>query len=232
MKELQHTADKKPNSKSRKRKPGRPKARANAERDEARLRLLCHAIQIFSQYGFDAVSTGDVARAADLSQPMVHYHFGSKEQLWKDAMAHLMQDLGHRFPSSSGDLKDLDPVSRLKVITRRFILMSAQDSTLSKVIVHESLADSDRLTWLVDAYVKQGFGEFDEAIAEGIALGQIKDIPIYLMTNTIVTASSFTFCFKALVRESYDVDISGTERIEEMSDGIMEILFNGLIARP
>ncbi len=216
-------------NKTNKRKPGRPKLTGNPQIDDPRTRLLKVAVQIFSQYGYDAVSTGDVARAADLSQPMVHYHFGSKEQLWKAAMTFLMRDLGRRFPNDSADLKDLDAVSRLKVITRRFILMSAHDSTLSKIIVHESLADGERLRWLAQSFVKQGFIDFDQAIAEGKSSGQVKGIPTYVVTNAIVSASSFTFCFKALVKLSYEVDISKEERIQEMADGIMEILFNGLL---
>lgn len=171
-----------------------------------------------------------MARAADLSQPMVHYHFGSKELLWKAAMTELMRDLGRRYPNNAVELKDLDAISRLKVVTRRFIMMSARDSTLSKVIMHESLAASDRLRWLVDSYVRQGFNDFDVAIDAGKAIGKVKDIPTYVITNAIVSASSFTFCFKALVSQTYDVDISQEDRIHEMADGIIEILFNGLLA--
>lgn len=107
------------------RKPGRPKSGATIAGEDPRTRLLRFATQIFSQYGYDAVSTGDVARAADLSQPMVHYHFGSKELLWKAAMTELMRDLGRRYPNNAVELKDLDAISRLKVVTRRFIMMSA-----------------------------------------------------------------------------------------------------------
>lgn len=217
-------------AKTARRKPGRPRNTGEQGSVDARQRLLEMAIKVFSQYGYDAVSTADVARAADCSQPMVHYHFGSKEKLWKAAIDHLMRDLGRRFPRQTNDLKDLDPVARLKVLSRRFITMSAVDPTLSRVILHESMAGTERLTWLVETYVRRGFGEFDELVDAGIAQGLIKDIPVHVVTNTIVSACSFTFSFGSLLEDTYDLDVQDIKRVDEMADGIMEILFHGLVA--
>lgn len=229
---MQRRVAEKTPTRKKKRGPGRPRNSGREGQDDPRSRLLAVAVKVFSQHGYDAVSTGDVAREAGLSQPMVHYHFGSKEQLWRAAMHHLMREIGQRYPTNAADLKDLDPVSRLKVITRRFISRSAQDPTLTMIITHESLANTDRLQWLVETYVRAGFQEFDEALTEGMEAGVIKEIPLHVLANTIVSASSFTFCLNALVKACYGVDLSEPDRIQEMSDGLTEILFHGLIRDP
>ncbi len=214
-----------------KRKPGRPRMADQVGTPDPRERLLKVAIRLFAQRGFEAVSTGDVAKAAKLSQPMVHYHFGSKDHLWRAAIDHLMSDLALRFPSNSNDLKDLDPVSQLKVMTRRFITMSASDSSLSRIVIHESLSRSERLDWLVGRYVKRGFDNFDNVIKAGIRAGLIKDLPLYAATNTLISAASFTFCVSAMVRLVYEADLTEPDTISEMADSIIAILFNGLIVR-
>lgn len=194
-------------------------------------RLIREAIPLFAKFGYDAVSTGQIARAANLSQPMVHYHFQSKERIWRVAMDTLMEDLARSFPNRRDELKDLEPVARLKVLTRRFILMSAADPTLSRIILHESLAQSDRLQWLVRRYVGKAFRDFDEAIRAGVSGGVIKPLPEFAVSNTIVSASSFTFCLAALVRLIYQTDITQDDKIREMADTIVEILFHGLIVQ-
>lgn len=194
--------------------------------------MLRVAIKIFAKYGYDAVSTGDVARAADLSQPMVHYHFGTKEKLWKSALTHHMRELGSRYPVDMVELKDLGPVDRLKVLTRRFIRMSGSDPTLSRIVMHESLAHSERLDWLVDRYLQRGLSEFDEAVKEGIEQGLLRDLPIYIVTNIVVNASSFVFCTDTLVERAYGVDVTKKDRIDEISDSIVDILFKGLMKSP
>src|ERR1041384_7627861 len=68
-------------------------------------RLLEAAVALFAQHGFDAVSTGAVAAAAGLTQSMVHYHFGTKEKLWKAAVEHIMQVRGSMFSLNLEDLR-------------------------------------------------------------------------------------------------------------------------------
>jgi TetR/AcrR family transcriptional regulator len=68
---------------------------------------------------------GNIARTAGLSQSMVHYHFGNKASLWEAAVQHLMHRRGIQFQVSDSDLKDLDPMRRLKLMIRRLISSNA-----------------------------------------------------------------------------------------------------------
>ena len=215
--------------------PGAPKRTRRARGAPAadpRLRLLDVALNLFARHGFDGVSTNMIAAEAGLSQPMVYYHFRSKEDLWQRAIDALMRDLGRRYPRSGEELKDLDPAAQLNVMTRRFIQMSVGDPRLSQIVILESLARSERLDWMVRAYLKSGFADFDTAIRNGIEKGQIKDLPLHVISNTLVAASSLTFCVAPLVEKGYGVDVRQPARFREAADAIVEILFNGLLAKP
>ena len=85
------------------------------------------------------MTTSLIAENAGMAQSMVRYHFKSKEQIWKAAIEQLMQDLSERFPLAKDELKDLDPVSRLKVLVRRFLKTSARDISLSRIMIHGEL---------------------------------------------------------------------------------------------
>ena len=208
---------------------GRPRSADSVQDVAPRERLIAAAIPLFALHGYETVSTGQIAAAADLSQPMVHYHFKSKDRIWFVAMETLMRDLSRRFPNRREELKDLEPVSRLKVLTRRFILMSASDTTLSRIVLHESLTQSDRLTWLVRRYIARGFRDFDQAIREGVEADRVKPLADYAVSNTIVSASAFTFCLASMVRLVYNRGLSGETEIQEMTDSIIEIIFHGIV---
>lgn len=53
------------------------------EYPEARKRLILAAKHLFSEHGFDAVSTRMIATEAGVNLAMISYYFGSKEQLLK-----------------------------------------------------------------------------------------------------------------------------------------------------
>ena len=59
--------------------------------DSRREALLQAAIGVFLRYGYKKTSMDDLARAADLSRQGLYLHFATKEELFKEAVGHLMQ---------------------------------------------------------------------------------------------------------------------------------------------
>ncbi|MGB3723469.1 MAG: TetR/AcrR family transcriptional regulator [Pacificimonas sp.] len=75
---------------------------------ETRQRVLEAANQLFSQRGFAKTGTADIARAADVSEGSIFYHFGSKRALLEE----LGRGYGERMVAAmqAGDaLEDIHP---------------------------------------------------------------------------------------------------------------------------
>ncbi|MDM0058849.1 TetR/AcrR family transcriptional regulator [Variovorax fucosicus] len=194
----------------------------------ARQRILLIASTKFAQHGFEAVSTGEIARAADMSQAIIHYHFGTKEELWRESITFMMADLDQRFPLHMSELRDLDPLMRLKVMIRRFIALSAYQPNLARILVHETLAESPRLKWLVDTFVRARLLALDDTLRQANATGTTKLIPTYIATNAIVNACSFIFSLAPLIRMVHNVEVQTDQAVAEISDNLLEMLLHGL----
>lgn len=63
---------------------------------ETRDRLRAAAVELFADRGYDAVSVRDVTRKARANLAAVGYHFGSKEQLFAEALAAVARSLNTR----------------------------------------------------------------------------------------------------------------------------------------
>ena len=53
-------------------------------RRDNRISIMIAAEQVFARRGFDGASMRDIARSAEVSQALLHYHFGTKKQLYDD----------------------------------------------------------------------------------------------------------------------------------------------------
>ena len=49
--------------------------------DETRAKILAATDQAFGELGFDAATTRDIAARSGVNKALIHYHFGSKEEL-------------------------------------------------------------------------------------------------------------------------------------------------------
>ncbi|MEM9190546.1 MAG: helix-turn-helix domain-containing protein, partial [Myxococcota bacterium] len=56
-----------------------------------RARALEAAIQEFAERGYETGSLRAIARRAGVSQPLISYHFGSKEELWNAVKQEVVQ---------------------------------------------------------------------------------------------------------------------------------------------
>ena len=195
-------------------------------------RLISAAVSLFAEHGFDAVSTGAVATAAGLTQSMVHYHFGTKDKLWKAAVEHIMQVRGSMFSLNLEDLRDVDPLARLKIMVRRFVSTNAAHPDLTRILIHEGMRDSPRLKWLAKRYMARGYETFNAAIEAAVGSGAVRRLPARDVTNIIVGACTLTFAHNRLLKEVYGEGTTSPEAVSSLSDTLIEVMFKGLEAPP
>jgi AcrR family transcriptional regulator len=79
-----------------------PAPKTNARGKGTRQRLLSAATRLFSDRGFEAVSTREIAAAAKTTLPSIPHHFGSKEGLYQAVFVTIAQDMEKQLlPASS-----------------------------------------------------------------------------------------------------------------------------------
>lgn len=163
-----------------------------------------------------------------LAQSMIHYHFGTKLDVWKAAITHNMKQRGQRMELNAPELVDLDPRSRLKVIVRKFLIVSARDTRFTRLVMIEGIAPSERLDWLCDQYLREGFEVFADCVRAGIACGQFKEQPVHVLVNLIMSLCSQPFSAHPVIKNLYGVDMNDPDEIRMMQDAACEMIFDGI----
>ena len=210
---------------------GKPAQSAEPSQRGAHTRdvILETAIDCFARSGYEGTSMSAVARTAGVAQPLMHYYFASKDDLWRGAVGKafsemlVQQELNH-------ELKELDPVSALQVLIRRHISFLARHPNVAPLLASESQFATDRVHWLSDTFI----APLEEHLAKLIKLGQQdgrirEDLPIPFVARFIIGSTSAFFMTGALMERMYDIDTADPEAVETYTRVTIDLLLGGLL---
>lgn len=66
--------------------------------ESTRSTVIDAAARLFAERGFAATSIRDISAASGISHPLIHHHFGSKEDLYVAVKRHMVEGYARRFP--------------------------------------------------------------------------------------------------------------------------------------
>jgi TetR/AcrR family transcriptional regulator len=204
----------------------RPAAR---RRGEGKQQILNASLAMFARFGFDGVSTADIAKRAGTSQSVVLYHFQTKDELWRAAMRLLFETVGINPRFEEGAYKDLDPVSRLRVLLRSFVLTSARHPELGRVIFWEGSTGGDRLNWLMEELARPNYAVFDAIFSEGVRQGALKSYPVTMLTLMAHGAAATIFNLSAISSSLTGQDPFDPQFVTHQADMVVDVLLTGLL---
>jgi AcrR family transcriptional regulator len=181
------------------RQRSRPARRSRPRSTETRLRIIKAALQAFGDAGFEGALTRDIARAAGVQQPLINYHFGSKEGLWHAAVDHLFGRLHASVADAMPRMASLDPRDALAAVLEHFVHFNAEHPELARLMIREATARSRRLEWIIDRHVRPSFeavlGLIRQAQRHGSLYGIEPSSAYYLFmgaaTSVFVMAPAF-----------------------------------------
>jgi AcrR family transcriptional regulator len=154
---------------------------------EGRERLLDAAVRLIAREGIDNVRIARIAAEAGVSAGLVHYHFASRDALLEEAIEHSYERAGDMRLAALGEGR-ADAVKRLRAMIDQCLpstpalredwvlwvelwLRGARDPALRPVAA--------RLYARLHAW-------FAEALADGIAAGQLRDCDVTRMADRLL----------------------------------------------
>ena len=198
--------------------------------EAARVRILLSALETFSTLGFDGASIALIARQHGVSPALIHYYFRNKTELWRAAIDYGLTHVLHELQNVIRDLQDVDPVSKLKFLVRRYIAVMAGNPAAFQAIIRESQDPGPRLTWLSQHYLVPLYSIVTQTIEEAQQAGRVKTIvPPYHLAQIIMGACYQFISSRKRMKEVYGIDTNSPEVIDQHANAVIEFLFNGIL---
>ena len=186
---------------------------------------MAAAVDLFSERSFDGATTRDIATRAAVAQPLLNYHFHSKEALWQAAVDSLFDLLNQAMDERASGLRGVDEITRAKLIVREFITFSARNPQLHRIIMQESKADGPRMDYLVDQHVRPIYERTIEIFESLSRSGAVPNVPAPHLYYILTGAGPTMFVLAPECRRLCSLDPSADEVIEAHADAVCRLLF-------
>jgi AcrR family transcriptional regulator len=196
-----------------------------AARDE----ILREALSLFASHGFDAVTTGAIAKAVGVSQSVVLYHFETKDAVWRAAMERLFERVAIRSLVDQTAYKDLDIVARLRVALRRFVHISARHPELGRVVVTEATGGGPRFDWLFETYLRPTYEVYRQLFEDAMAAGRLKRHDPWLVMVMAHSAGAMLFNLSPMTERLLDASPFDAAVVDAQADLLVEMMLDGLV---
>lgn len=190
------------------------------ERETKREAVLTTAVQFFNMKGFHATSLDDVAMALNVTKPTIYHYFSNKDEILFECVRRGLTAL--RDAADAAAARGGSGMDRLRALMREYALVMTQDfgicvtRTSDAELVPESRLKFRALKREIDDTIR---GVVEDGMRDGsIAKGDAR-----VMTFTLSGSLNW-------VARWYEP--RGAMPADEIADGIVATLVNGLAPRP
>ncbi len=199
---------------------------AQQERSEhTRAEILGIALEQFSTRGFDAVSVRDIADQAGVNHAMIRYYFGSKENLWRESVAHLFGRFVEEAMPPETDVAHLS-IDAVKNYIRNYVRYCAKHPEHARLMMQEANRDSERLKWMARTFIRPRHALTIPLIkhvsAQTKGLENIDPVALLYMVTAI---AQIPYLLTAEMKYVHGIDAMREKAIEAHCEAVLAFIF-------
>jgi AcrR family transcriptional regulator len=193
--------------------------------EDRRQQLINAATELFSDKGFDATSTREIAVAAGINEALIFRYFTSKEDLFWAVLSKKLDGLGRRKRIRQLIDLQLDPRQTLVAIAEMMLVRNAEDMALSRLLLFGALRSGELSDRLFRNYMSGVFESLSDFFRTGAENGSFKQ-----GLDPSITARAF---LGMLVYHNWVQEIMGGSRYEtfdsqETAAQLVDLLLGGI----
>lgn len=204
----------------------RPVRRAD-RKARTREAILAAAGRAFASRGFEGASMREIATQARVAQPLLVYHFGSKEGVWRAAVDRLFGRVVSATERALEDAGDEAGAERMRVLLRSFVGVVANDPAWLQILLREAAEPGPRLDWLVDHHSRATYTAGVRFLEEARAEGLLPDLPADHLLYVLVGALTFVVAIAPEVQRVTRRDAMSDVFLDRHVDTLFSLLTSG-----
>jgi TetR/AcrR family transcriptional regulator len=193
--------------------------------DGTRTRILAAAVDEFADRSFDGASTRSIAARAGVTQPLLNYHFHTKDELWRSAVDGLFATLTTALGDRLDGLRGTDDTTVTRLLVREFVEFSARNPQLHRIMTGECKTDGPRMDYLVDRHIAPLYEMTTERFSRLVDAGVMPPVAPAHLYYLLTGAGPTMFVLGPECRRLTGLDPTDDDVIAAHADAVCTLLF-------
>ncbi|MEL7452338.1 MAG: TetR/AcrR family transcriptional regulator [Pseudomonadota bacterium] len=189
------------------------------------------ARKAFAESGFEGANVRDIAASVGMTHTLIRYHFGSKEELWKDVVRDMYARLDQALSPEVIGPMDVGTRDGLRKFLRHYIRYCADHPEQARIMIAESLNGSERLEWMV-GYIRTSHKALAPIFQGLMKDGLIPEVWLVSFFYIISTVCQMPFVLSNTIETLYGVDMCSNEAIDAHTEAVIAVLLREPAGKP
>ncbi|MFY8044462.1 MAG: TetR/AcrR family transcriptional regulator [Rhodoferax sp.] len=186
--------------------------------------ILSAAEKVFARAGFGGATMAAIAEASGLPKANLHYYFGSKDVLYREVLARILNDW---LVPTHGITVDADPKSALAQYIRDKMELSAQRPDGSKVFANELLHGAPVVKGLLATELRQLLLEKAAVVQAWVDAGRMARVDGMHLFFTIWAATQTYADFDVQICAVLEQDALTPQDFERATEHVVSLILRG-----
>ncbi len=204
----------------------RRRGRPARDQEDASMAIRLAALDVFAHNGFEKASIVEIAKAAQVAKPLVHYHFATKEELWQSAVSHAQAALMAEALQFQVILSRSDPMQSLALLANKMVEFAANHPQLVRIVVDETGKGGTRSEWLLENFLMPSYAlcqTLIDNLSKDLKLGAAKPQAAHVVP-VVLGVMNFPFLEAEIIRRAYGKDVYAKAYVKRHGDILFRIL--------
>ncbi len=200
------------------------------ETTKTRRKLLETAAAVFAEHGFAATTVRMICGRAKWNVSAVYYHFGSKEELYHEALHYTRRVVYDKYPLTYGLNAEATPEDRLHAFVRSLLLRIFDDDCnlgFGTLIMREIVELSRDLDVIVDEAIRSLFDRLVEIVQDLMGDDADRDLVLACSRSTISQCLMY-LCSRSVIIRMTPGQTLEPDDVEIISEQITSFTLNAL----
>jgi AcrR family transcriptional regulator len=201
-------------------------------RPGVRNQILEAAVGEFAEKGFQEASLAAIARRVGVTAPLVLYHFGSKANLWRQALEVFCSNFASVIDEAVEEGNSLDGRDALRLVVRRLVHFFAANRAAYRLMRDEGGSEVERGEWFASRRLGPVVAQIETVYRRAVDEGAVRPAPFDTTFFMILGAVSCYLESRSLVSHLFGSVDQNADWIDNYADQVLGLCFDGLSSGP